>query len=194
MNRLIRNDLELDENVQQQTDYLLEFLEEYDINYKKTAKSGATLKSLVPTFRNNKDTKGANKLLENWPKGASVGETTIRSLLDALGFDTAAVKQEPRLQGKIESYLITLKRPQNGRKSNYKHPISAFGSEAETKGFRVVCLFGKTDASRLIDTFKEIGNAKNTLVLLDYALSLADRRILARKTKTDLSSKIFGSA
>ena len=191
LNRLIRNDLELDENVQQQTDYLLEFLEEYDINYKKTAKSGATLKSLVPTFRNNKDTKGANKLLENWPKGASVGETTIRSLLDALGFDTAAVKQEPRLQGKIESYLITLKRPQNGRKSNYKHPISAFGSEAETKGFRVVCLFGKTDASRLIDTFKEIGNAKNTLVLLDYALSLADRRILARKTKTDLSSKIF---
>ena len=50
---------------------------------------------------------------------------------------------------------------------------------------------GKTDASRLIDTFKEIGNAKNTLVLLDYALSLADRRILARKTKTDLSGKIF---
>ena len=55
----------------------------------------------------------------------------------------------------------------------------------------MVCLFGKTDASRLIDTFKEIGNAKNTLVLLDYALSLADRRILARKTKTDLSGKIF---
>ena len=53
----------------------------------------------------------------------------------------------------------------------------------------MICLFGKTDASRLIDTFKEVGNAKHTLVLLDYALPLAERRILARKTKTDLSGK-----
>ena len=55
----------------------------------------------------------------------------------------------------------------------------------------MICLFGRTDASRLIDTFKEVGNAKHTLVLLDYALPLAERRILARKTKTDLSGKIF---
>lgn len=192
LNRLIRNDLDPEDSMQhEQTDYLMQFLEEYDINYRKTANSGTTLKSLISTFRSNKDTRGANKLLENWPKGAGVGENTLRIFLNALGFDPDTVKAEPRLQGKIEGYLITLKRPQNGRKSNYKHPISAFGSEAETKGFRVVCLFGKTDASRLIDTFKEIGNAKNTLVLLDYALSLADRRILARKTKTDLSGKIF---
>ncbi len=192
LNRLIRNDLDPEDSMQhEQTDYLMQFLEEYDINYRKTANSGTTLKSLISTFRSNKDTRGANKLLENWPKGAGVGENTLRIFLNALGFDPDTVKAEPHLQGKIESYLITLKRPQNGRKSNYKHPISAFGSEAETKGFRVVCLFGKTDASRLIDTFKEIGNAKNTLVLLDYALSLADRRILARKTKTDLSGKIF---
>ena len=194
LNRLIRNDLEQEDPMQyQQTDYLLQFLEEYDINYRKTVNTGATLKSLLSAFRSNKDTKGANKLLENWPKGAGVGENTLRILLNALGFNPDTVKAEPRLQGKIESYLVTLKRPQNGRKSNYKHPISVFGSEAEMpdKGFRVVCLFGKTDASRLIDTFKEIGNAKNTLVLLDYALSLADRRLLARKTKTDLSGKVF---
>lgn len=191
LNRLIRDDLDPEEEALQQTDYLLEFLDEYDVNYKRTANSGTTLKSLISSFRSNKDTRGANKLLENWPKGASVGENTIRIFLSALGFDADTVKTEPRLQGKIESYLVTLKSPENGRKSNYKHPIAAFGSEAETKGFRVVCLFGKTDASRLIDTFKEIGNAKNTLVLLDYALSLSDRRILARKTKTDLSGKIF---
>lgn len=192
LNRLIRNDLDPEDSMKhEQTDYLMQFLEEYDINYRKTANSGTTLKSLLSTFRSNKDTRGANKLLENWPKGSGVGENTLRIFLNALGFDPDIVKAEARLQGKIESYLITLKRPQNGRKSNYKHPISAFGSEAETKGFRVVCLFGKTDASRLIDTFKEIGNAKHTLVLLDYALSLADRRILARKTKTDLSGKIF---
>ena len=77
------------------------------------------------------------------------------------------------------------------RKSNYKHPISVFGSEAEDKGFRVVCLFFFFFAGRLIDTFKDIGNAQNTIALVDYALTMADRRTLARKTKTDLSGKVF---
>lgn len=191
LNRLIRNDLDEGGFAQQSPDYLQEFLNEYDVDYQKTANSGFTLKSLLSSNRSNKDTKGGNKLLENWPKGIGVGENRIHILLNALGFNVDTVKTEPRIQNKIESYVVTLKRPKNGRKSNYKHPISAFGSEAETKGFRVVCLFGKTDASRLIDTFKEIGNAKNTLVLLDYSLPLADRRLLARKTKTDLSGKIF---
>ena len=94
------------------------------------------------------------------------------------------------IQGK-DHYQVTLKRPANGRKSNYKHPISVFGSEAEEKGFRVVNIFGKMDAGRLIDTFKEIGTAKNTLILLDHTLTLPDRRELARKTKTEFASKTF---
>ncbi len=190
LNRLLMNDIDFDVTVAQ-TDCLQEFLDEYDVTYKRTANSGTTLKALFPTSRINKDTKGGDKLLENWPRGAKVGEAKIKALLSNLGFSVDTVKTEAPLQGKIESYLVKLKRPQNGRKSNYKHPISAFGSEAEEKGFRVVCLFGKTDASRLIDTFKDIGNAKNTLVLLDYSLTLADRRTLARKTKTDLTGKIF---
>ena len=115
----------------------------------------------------------------------------MKVLLSTLGFQLESVQSETPVLGKVENYTVRLKRPENGRKSNYKHPIAAFGSEAEENGFRVICLFGKTDASRLIDTFKEVGNAKHTLVLLDYALPLAERRILARKTKTDLSGKIF---
>lgn len=191
LNRLLTNDFDLEVSVQQE-DYLVKFLDEYDVNYRKTANSGATLKSLVNTSKTNKDIRGGNRLLENWPKGAGRAETTLKNLLNALGFNLELVKREPPILGKIENYSVVLKCPQNGRKSNYKHPISAFGSEAEEKGFRVVCIFGKTDASRLIDIFKEVGNAKNTLVLLDYALSLSDRRTLARKTKTDMSGKIFG--
>lgn len=190
LNRLLTEDLDFETDLQQ-VDYLSEFLNEYEINYKKIAYPGATLKSLFYSSKINKDTKGANRLLENWPRGAGVSENKLRMLLDALGFNVDIIKAETPIQGKIESYLVTLKHPQNGRKSNYKHPISAFGSEAEDKGFRVVCIFGRTDASRLIDTFKEIGNAKNTIVLLDYALTLAERRTLARKTKTDLSGKVF---
>lgn len=190
LNRLLTNDLEL-ENDFQESDYLFEFFNEYDVNYRKTANSGTTLKALMYTSKINKDAKGANRLLESWPRGARVSENSLQTFLSALGFMPDTIKREPLIQGKIESYLVNLKRPMNGRKSNYKHPISAFGSEAEDKGFRVACIFGKSDASRLIDTFREIGNAKNTIILLDYALTIADRRTLARKTKTDLTGKIF---
>ncbi len=190
LNRVLTQDLDLEISVTQE-DYLEEFLNEYDANYRLTAKSGVTLSSLINTSKSNKDIKGGNKLLESWPKCPGVGERTLKKLLSTLGFDLESVQCEEPVLGKIENYTVMLKRSKNGRKSNYKHPIAAFGSEAEEKGFRVVCIWGKTDASRLIDTFKEVGNAKNTLVLLDYALSIADRRTLARKTKTDISGKTF---
>ena len=190
LNRLLTNDLDFEADLQQ-VDYLKDFFDEYDLNYRKSANSKVTLRSLVFSSKINKDTKGANRLLDSWPRGAGAGVNALRQLLGALGFTVSTIKAEAPLQGKIESYLVKLERPKNGRKSNYKHPISVFGSEAEDKGFRVVCLFGKTDAGRLIDTFKDIGNAQNTIALVDYALTMADRRTLARKTKTDLSGKVF---
>lgn len=36
-----------------------------------------------------------------------------------------------------------------------------------------------------------MGNSKNTLVLLDYALSLPDRRLFAKKIKASFSDKVF---
>ena len=190
LNRMLTNDLDFETDLQQ-TDYLRDFFNEYDSNYRGTSNPMVTLRSLVYSSRINKDTKGANRLLDSWPRGVGVSVDQLRLLLGSLGFTPSTIIPEAPLQGKIKSYLVSLQRPQNGRKSNYKHPIAAFGSEAEDKGFRVVCLFGKTDAGRLIDTFKEIGNAQNTIVLLDYALTMADRRTLARKTKTDLSGKTF---
>lgn len=102
------------------------------------------------------------------------------------------MQKQPKI-GKIENYLVTLKEVK-GRKVNYKHPIAAFGSKAVEDGFRTVCLFGKFDADRLIEEFKNIGGTKNTLVLLDYALPLAERRRLARKIKSDMGDKVFGSS
>ena len=190
LNRLLANDIDFDSTMQNDG-YFEEFLDEYDINYKKTADSGATLSSLI-TRNRNKDSKGGNKLLENWPRGAvSTKEDTIQKLLMALGFNVGFVTNEKQIEGKILNFSVSLKKPENGRKSNYKHPIYAFGSLAEENGFRIAVIFGKTDASRLIDTFKSIGNAKHTIIILDYALTLAERRILARKAKTDMTGKVF---
>lgn len=193
LNRIMTNDLNWDFDFESE-DYLEDFWDEYGSIYSKTAKPGVTLKVLADNskFLTNKDTKGGKRLIEHWPKGnTNVSAEILRELLISLGFPVERITEELAVNEKIKNFFVVLKTPLNGRKSNYKHPISVFGSEAEKNGFRVVCLFGKTDADRLIDTFKEIGNARNTLVILDYALTQSDRRTLARKAKMHTTGKVF---
>ena len=193
LNRIMTNDLNWDFDFESE-DYLEDFWDEYGSIYSKTAKPGVTLKILADNSKlfNNKDTKGGKRLIEHWPKGiTNVSAEILKELLISLGFQVERITEELSVNEKIKNFFVVLKTPLNGRKSNYKHPISVFGSEAEKNGFRVVCLFGKTDAERLIDTFKDIGNARNTLVILDYALTQSDRRTLARKAKTHTTGKVF---
>ena len=172
------------------TDYLEQFIEEYDYNYKAVADSSCKMSDLVLTRMRNKDVRGAKRLAEQWmSNGHYLGPQRLVNLLDALGFVGAEVKEHPKI-GKLENYSVTIK-PPVGRKVNYKHPIAAFGSKACNDGFRVVCLLGRYDADRLIEEFKNIGGSKNTLVLLDFSLPLAERRRLARKIKSDLNDKVF---
>ena len=193
LNRIMTNDLNWNFDFESE-DYLEDFWDEYGSIYSKTAKPGVNLKFLADNtkFFTNKDTKGGKRLIEHWPKGiTNVSAETLRELLISLGFQVERITEELPVNEKIKNFFVVLKTPLNGRKSNYKHSISVFGSEAEKNGFRVACLFGKTDADRLIDTFKEIGNARNTLVILDYALTQSDRRTLARKAKMHTTGKVF---
>lgn len=192
LNRLINHEEESELELLK-TDYLKDFLRSYDYNYTNVSDTGKKLHTLLMTSRAQKEIKGGRKLLESWlSNGGNLGEQKLSTLLTMLGFPVERVKSMQKIFNKIENYLITLKRPENGRKRNDRHPIAAFGSTAIEEGFRVVCLYGKYDASDLIDTFKEIGNAKHTIVLLDYPLSDSERRKLARKTKLEISEKIFG--
>ena len=188
LNRLISGDLNTDTIYDLNQD-LEDFIKEYTLNANKVSKAGATVQALHTRIY-NKDSKGANRLIEYWPNHKGTPANKIASLLTVLGFSIDKVEQQPDIQGK-NHYLVSLKKPVNGRKSNYKHPIAVFGSEAEEKGFRVVTIYGKMDAGRLIDTFKEIGTARTTMVILDYSLTLHDRRELARRTKTEYNGRTF---
>lgn len=197
LNRLIAGDFD-SESVFIQHDYLMEFLDEYPTNFNMSGKSNASLRSSQIARGHNKDSRGAGKIIENWPNGSlGLSANKIRDLMTTLGFQINSVerdksnKDKGTEKGNQQQFQVRIRRPENGRKSNYKHPISVFGSEAEDKGFRIVVIFGKMDAVRLIDTFKEIGSAQNTIVLLDYALTLPERRELARRTKTEYSKKTF---
>ena len=192
MNRLENDEVESELEVLQQ-DYLKEFIQGNDMNYHKVNNAGKPMRSLVSIRDHGKDAKGGSRLINAWPSnGSTMSDAKIKDLMICLGFMVEKVKALPAISTKIENYDVILSKPENGHQINYKHSIAAFGSKAVESSFRVVCLYGKFDAESLIYTFKEIGLAKHTLVLLDYALTADQRRRLARKTKSDISEKFFG--
>lgn len=192
LNRLKSNDLSASIELPH-TDHLQQFITEYQMHSSRTSNAGMPLQSMLNQYRHvrNKEARGAARLVDNWPRnGGSVNEESARNLLEALGFNVASVEQQNNAAEK-NTFTVRLKSPVNGRKSNYTHPIYIFGSEAETAGFRVVYLFGRFGANDLMERIERIGNARNTLLLVDCALTMADRRLLARLTKKMGSGKTF---
>lgn len=192
MNRIHNGDKITDEAIPLAgIEFLKEFWSEYKLNYDACANSGKTLKMLITKQRAHKDVKGGQVLIDNWLlNGKSSTTSQIAILLGKLGWKNCTVKRDNNHD--VESYKITLQKPQNGKKINYQHPISAFGSLAVRDGFRTICIYGNYDCKRLIDKFHEIGSSNNTLVLLDFALTESERRSLARKIKEDMTlSKTF---
>ena len=192
LNRLKSNDLSACIELPH-TDHLQQFITEYQMHSSRTSNAGMPLQSMLNQYRHvrNKEARGAARLVDNWPRnGGSVNEESARNLLEALGFNVASVEQQNNAAEK-NTFTVRLKSPVNGRKSNYTHPIYIFGSEAETAGFRVVYLFGRFGANDLMERIERIGNARNTLLLVDCALTMADRRLLARLTKKMGSGKTF---
>ncbi len=183
--------------------HLQHFLEDYEIYYNRVRKSGESFKNLVGKNQKfskaatSKAIKGGEILVDNWipngfPQNGDVGEDRLAKLLNTLGFKVESVSKTGAISKNAINYKVKLIAPRNVQTSNYNHPIAAFGSNAEIYGFRVTCIFGTYNAEGLIARFKEIGNAENTLVLLDYALELPTRRSLARKIKAESGiTKIF---
>lgn len=185
------------------TTHLQRFIKDYEDYYERVSKASDSFQNLVDKnkrfsyAKTSKAIKGGELLVDSWipngfPTSGDVGTEKIARLLNLLGFKVETVERIGALKKDALTYKVKLLRPSNGQTSNYSHPIPAFGSKAEVNGFRVTCLFGKYDADGLIERFKALGNADDTLILLDYALTLPTRRSLARKIKAESSiTKIF---
>ena len=173
-------------------DFLKEFLDNYDDYYRPVSTHKSSFSSLVSSRTRNKEERGAKRLADNWlPGGSRLGTDRLKNLLNCLGFKVESVKDQS-VAGRFEGFIVMTAAATGGQRDNYTHPIAAFGSGASQEGFRVVCINGAYDADGLIDLMKQIGNSKHTLILHDYALTLSERRRLARKAKNALGDKFFG--
>ena len=185
--------------------YFNEFITEHQTNYRAVFGAGKNIVDTISEFSGKKDmeqalirltnnarkeTSGGAAMIKSWlPKGGPAKIENLQKLLTRLGFDTLTITPED--VPNIESYKVYCKKRYG--KVAYPHTIPAFGSRTETDGFRVMCLYGKFDSNSLMDKFRAINTTpKHTLVLLDYAMNVEDRRRLARKIKEEKSfSKAF---
>ena len=194
--------------------YFKEFINEYATNSRAVRGAGKDIKDTIfeysgkknleialTVLTNNahKETKGGANLLKSWiPRGGRfeddnkkgvdeaerkrlIGEQ-IEKLLSQLGFKVKSIQPDSTFSD--DAYNVFC-RKQIG-KVNYVHHIPAFGSKSETEGFRVLCLYGTYNCDALMDKFRSANaTSKHTLVLLDFAMNLEERRRLARKIKEE---------
>ena len=191
LNRLENNDFD-NLSALDIEDYFGDFINHYDSYIKGVADSQRTLDSLMRVHINNKDTRAADRLLKAWPKSnADATEAKVTELLSAFGFNVGSVEKRGLISNRFNDFTVKLKKATGGRQNNYNHPVPAFGSLGETDGFRVVYIFGKYDAENLLEIFGNIGDAKNTIVILDFALKESVRRRLALLVKGKANGRIF---
>ena len=168
---------------------LSRFIADYGDCYRKVFDNAYSLENLIgkKLVPHDKVARAKINLIKSWITNP-VGEDKIKNLLELLGFDAVDVK---KISAPANAIVFDVK-TSGTVQTKYYHPIAAFGSETETDGFRVACLFGKYDEHGLISKFKELGNVKHTLVLLDYSLDLPTRRRLAKEIKLDKTlTKVF---
>lgn len=201
MNCIIRGDVRsISDYAAEPFGYFKEFISEHATNYRAVRGAGKSITDTIFEFSNRKDlekallyltnnarkeTKGGANLLKSWmPLGGPANEEQLEKLLTRLGFKPVSIQRDTSVEA--EAYQVFC-RKQIG-KVNYVHQIPAFGSKSEQEGFRVLCLYGKYDCDMLMEKFREVNTtAKSTIVLLDFALNVEERRRLARKSKEEKS-------
>lgn len=180
--------------------YFEEFISEYGINSRAVRDAGRNIKDVILAYSHkktletalayetnnaHKETRGGANLLENWiPNGGKKHQNgpRIKKLLTSLKFKVESVEPDDMFDEDVYNVFC---RKQIG-KVNYVHHIPAFGSKSETEGFRVLCLYGNFTCDTLMDKFRTVNaTSKHTLVLLDFAMNLEERRRLARKIKEE---------
>lgn len=174
-------------------DILDNFLSEYEMVYRIVSDSSVNLSRAIQRNSHGayKDIKRGQILIDNFPVGNNTNIDRIRTFISYLRFNVKSVTANTPISTTHNSFSIELNKNPNGKRENFTHPIAAFGSLALENGFRVLCLFGTYDTRRLLDKFRELGTSKHTIVLLDYALKLTERRTLARKIKEEFADKVF---
>ncbi len=184
MHRIRLGDFSLELQKPEALKYLDQFWGEYGETFRRVSDTSRPLSALISRKGiRNKDTKGAQQLIDAWlSNGRPSTPERIGQLLKLLGWQNLRVEASPAVS-RTELYRVT--RERSDVLTAPLHPIAAFGSTLDRKAMYAACLYGSYDCDRLYEKIRTLdGIDGNKVILLDYALGCADRRHLARKLKS----------
>lgn len=183
MSRILKGDFDGESELPNRiAEYINQFWDEFQQNFKVVSNIATNLKKLVSASMAAKDRKGGQALVDSWPLSTRSGSEQIKTLLTLLGWSEIEV-EESKIDGAPKSFTVK-QNPHIFNNRQYAHTISAFGTSAYETGFHIVCIFGYTSAERIVDYCRKFDSVNgNKIILLDYALTAADRRKLAKMMK-----------
>lgn len=173
----------LDNSFQPESSTALEdFIREYSSNLMQVKKlqNRPLLQILNPNTVRNKEMRWARQFLSVWPTAGLSGKLRkerIQELLDLLEFRKSEVTPLP------DANQFEVRAVDDSDVDSGQTPLAAFQSAATVTPFQVMVLFGRRQVDDLISLSKKF--RAPALLFLDHALTLDERRKLARKSKED---------
>lgn len=139
-----------------------------------------------PEEWNNRQKDNSKELIENWPSGLnSTTQTNIKTLLSRLGFSVEKVEKTPfKIYDTFKAYIT----PTPKSMSDYRHPISKFGTKMITP-LNVVVFYGKLAPKELVNKVSDFDFGEMTLVLIDRPIDKASRRQISEIFHTQTSGQ-----
>jgi hypothetical protein len=134
----------------------------------------------------------SERFIRSWPKRKDDpgNSSAVLNILKYMGFDTTKVEHHPSNRtGDKYNYYKVFAIPTQKHLRDYPHPIASYGTLMNSY-IHVVCLFGSNSANELINIMaNKMQLGGNTIVLMDGALSLTDRRKVAEQFKSQTSGQ-----
>lgn len=192
INRISNEDIE-EHHPAVSTSPLFDFHNQYDEIYQHCNEPMEILSKQAGEFVynsniSNKEVRGAINLVDYWIK-SNYDTNKISRLLSALGLKCSVEKVA---DNSLRDYYDCLIDEEKTGYTAYQHIIAPFGSNATKHSFRVKCLFGGYDLERLIAELDELNRFdKATIVFVDSAFTLADRRKIASTIKKRNYGEIY---
>lgn len=136
-----------------------------------------TVRNILFPNQNNRNTTSADKFIRSWSK-----PNHLKELMEQLIFhEVSNVVKTLNRENEFYVYPVA----HDAKLGQYPHPFEAFGTRAVRNGVRVLRMAGMRTVESLLGEVAQqgAGEGSATIVILDYALSLAERRSLAKEIK-----------
>ena len=183
------------EVIESRNDAFEDFLREYEYIFNACLKNKSeSLEKIHTRLRGgsakNRAERDAADFVSAWQglntdyKAKARAETSLVELLKHLSFAGAMVDKADKIPPNQWNFHVSF--PEYRRsKAAYPHPFAVFGTDIAVKGLSIIYLASNRTADNIIETLASYAVKQDcgTICLVDFALSLAERRKLAQAFK-----------